>query len=102
MELRRRNFLTTPATTAATSPLTSAADKSARSRDWIGETPVTYPEPAWEVMDRRFSGRQFNALESARRYVQYRRQKVTERFQTGDREALEAKVRKARSNLQRK
>src|SRR6266516_3256257 len=32
-----------------------------RDRDWTGETPVTYPEPAFEVTDKRFTGRQGNA-----------------------------------------
>jgi gluconolactonase len=64
MELSRRKFLTaTAATTAAAtlSPLASAADKFGRDRDWTGVGTVTYPEPAWEVMDKRFSGRQGNA-----------------------------------------
>ena len=64
MGMSRRNFLVTAvasAATAATSPLVSAADKFARDRDWTGNTPVTYPEPAWEIMDQRFTGRQGNA-----------------------------------------
>ena len=61
--LSRRGFL---ATTAASASLlaTSAfagTDKFARDRDWTGEAPVTYPEPAWEVLDKRFAGRQGNA-----------------------------------------
>ncbi|WP_305075604.1 SMP-30/gluconolactonase/LRE family protein [Propionivibrio sp.] len=61
--LSRRGFL---ATTAASASLlaTSAfagTDKFARDRDWTGEAPVTYPEPAWEVLDKRFTGRQGNA-----------------------------------------
>ena len=64
METSRRNFLAvTMATvaTAATAPLASAADKFARDRDWTGDTPVTYPEPAWEVKEKRFTGVQGNA-----------------------------------------
>src|SRR5262245_36716463 len=64
METSRRTFLTTAAVmaaTAATAPLSSAADKFARDRDWTGETPITYPEPAWEVKDQRFTGMQGNA-----------------------------------------
>ena len=30
--------------------------KFARDRDWSGVNPVLYPEPAWEVIDRRFVG----------------------------------------------
>ena len=64
MEVSRRNFLAAAAATAtaaATAPLASAADKFGRDRDWTGETPVTYPEPAFEVHDKRFTGRQGNA-----------------------------------------
>ena len=64
METSRRNFLTAAAAmaaTATTAPLASAADKFARDRDWTGESPVTYPEPAWEVRDKRFTGMQGNA-----------------------------------------
>jgi gluconolactonase len=64
MDLHRRHFLATAAATAATaatSRLVSAADTFARDRDWTGNTPVTYPEPAWEIMDPRFTGRQGNA-----------------------------------------
>src|SRR6266478_4948794 len=64
METSRRNFLTAAAAmaaTAATAPLASAADKFARDRDWTGENPVTYPVPAWEVRDKRFTGMQGNA-----------------------------------------
>ena len=56
----RRDFLTrTAAATvvAAASPLVIAADKYGRDRDWTGNDPVTYPEPAWEVKDKRLSGR---------------------------------------------
>jgi len=64
MAMSRRNFLTVAAATAASAasaPLATAADKFARDRDWTGETPVTYPEPAWEVRDKRFTGVQGNA-----------------------------------------
>jgi gluconolactonase len=37
------------------------ADKFGRDRDWSGDTTVTYPEPAWEVTDKRFTARQGNA-----------------------------------------
>jgi phage terminase Nu1 subunit (DNA packaging protein) len=43
----------------------------------------------------------FDALECARRYVAYRRDKASERAQSGDKEALEAKLRKYRSNLEK-
>jgi len=64
METSRRTFLAATAATAATvaaAPLASAADKFARDRDWTGDTPVTYPEPAWDVRDKRFTGVQGNA-----------------------------------------
>src|SRR5437016_14149369 len=64
MEMNRRNFLATAgvaAATAAQPPLASAANKFGRDRDSTGETPVTYPEPAFEVTDKRFTGRQGNA-----------------------------------------
>ena len=61
----RRGFLATAAATvAAAAPAASAfagTDKFARDRDWSGNEPVTYPEPAFEVKDKRFSGRQGNA-----------------------------------------
>jgi len=63
----RRNFLATavaavavPAAATATSVF-AGTDKFARDRDWTGVQPVTYPEPAFEVMDKRFTGRQGNA-----------------------------------------
>jgi phage terminase Nu1 subunit (DNA packaging protein) len=43
----------------------------------------------------------FDALDCARCYVAYRRDKASERAQSGDREALEAKLRKYRSNLEK-
>jgi gluconolactonase len=64
MEMNRRNFLAATAATAAaaaTAPLASAADKFGRDRDWTGNVTVTYPEPAWEVLDKRFTARQGNA-----------------------------------------
>ena len=36
-------------------------DKYGRDRDWTGQTPVAYPEPAWEVLDPRFDGKQGNS-----------------------------------------
>lgn len=61
----RRDFMTRTAAAAATavaSPIVIAGtDKFGRDRDWTGNDPVTYPEPAWEVLDKRFSGRQGNA-----------------------------------------
>ena len=63
----RRNFLATavaavavPAAATATSVF-AGTDKFARDRDWTGVQPITYPEPAFEVMDNRFTGRQGNA-----------------------------------------
>lgn len=62
MDMTRRAFLTTAAVgTAAAAGNALALDKFGRDRDWTGNAPVTYPEPAWEVMDKRFSGRQGNA-----------------------------------------
>ena len=62
MELTRRAFLAgAAATTAAAATNVLAADKWGRDRDWTGEATVTYPEPAWEVFDKRFSARQGNA-----------------------------------------
>ena len=62
MERGRRNFLTAAAaTTAAVATDAFALDKWGRDRDWTGQVTVTYPEPAWEVMDKRFSARQGNA-----------------------------------------
>ena len=62
MDMTRRTFLTTAAIgTAAAASNALALDKFGRDRDWTGNTPVTYPEPAWEVKDKRFSGRQGNA-----------------------------------------
>ena len=60
----RRGFLASAAAgiAAATAGATASAnDKFHQNRDWTGNHPVTYPEPAFEVMDKRFSGRQGNA-----------------------------------------
>ena len=61
----RRGFLATAAASVAVAVPASSAfagtDKFARDRDWSGNEPVTYPEPAFEVKDKRFSGRQGNA-----------------------------------------
>jgi gluconolactonase len=64
MEVSRRSFLATAAAAAAataTAPLASASDKWGRDRDWTGVTPVTYPEPAWEIYDKGFTGSQGNS-----------------------------------------
>ena len=62
MEVTRRAFLTAAAaTTAAPAAGVVAVYKFALDRDLTGNEPVTYPEPAWEVMDKRFTGRQGNA-----------------------------------------
>jgi gluconolactonase len=39
----------------------SAQDPYGRDRDWSGVTPVSYPDPAWEILDDGFDGRQGNA-----------------------------------------
>lgn len=36
-------------------------DPYGRDRDWTGQVTVSYPEPAWEVVDERFTARQGNA-----------------------------------------
>ena len=62
MQSTRRSFLTAAAAgTAAVATQALALDKWGRDRDWTGNTPVTYPEPAFEVMDKKFKGRQGNA-----------------------------------------
>jgi gluconolactonase len=65
VRMSRRSFLTTAAASAAVAATASSAfagtDKFGRDRDWTGEETVTYPEPAFEVKDKRFSGRQGNA-----------------------------------------
>lgn len=59
----RRNFLASAAAfaTAYSAQAFGAMDKFGRDRDWSGETAVSYPEPAFEVLDKRFTGRQGNA-----------------------------------------
>ena len=63
--LSRRHFLSsTVASAAIVAPLSAAlsgTDKFARDRDWSGNDPVSYPEPAWEIKDKRFSGNQSNS-----------------------------------------
>ncbi|MEY3698835.1 MAG: hypothetical protein RL631_1488, partial [Pseudomonadota bacterium] len=61
--LARRGFLASAAAgvAAATATAAGAADKFQQNRDWTGNHPVTYPEPAFEVLDKRFTGRQGNA-----------------------------------------
>lgn len=62
MEKERRKFMTVAAAgTAALATNAFSADKFGRDRDWTGDATVTYPEPAFEVMDKSFSGRQGNA-----------------------------------------
>jgi gluconolactonase len=63
MEFTRRSFLATAAATAAATATSAFAgtDKFGRDRDWTGDDPVTYPEPAFEVLDKRFTGRQGNS-----------------------------------------
>ena len=64
LSLARRGFLASAAAgvAAATATVTASAnDKFQQGRDWTGNHPVTYPEPAFEVLDKRFSGRQGNA-----------------------------------------
>ena len=62
MDKGRREFLTAAAaTTAAMATSAHGADKFGRDRDWTGNETVTYPEPAFEVIDKRFTGRQGNA-----------------------------------------
>jgi hypothetical protein len=62
MPLTRRSFLATAAAgTAAAAGNALALDKWATDRDWTGNARVSYPEPAFEVMDKKFKGRQGNA-----------------------------------------
>ena len=65
VDLRRRGFLATAAATVAAAAPAGAAfaasDPFGRDRDWSGASPVTYPEPAFEVKDKRFSGKQGNS-----------------------------------------
>lgn len=63
VDMSRRKFLAAAGVCAASiAPLSSAlaeADKFARDRDWTGNGAVTFPDPAWEVKDKRFTGMQF-------------------------------------------
>ena len=63
--MSRRSFLATAAASAAVVASAGSAlagtDKFGRDRDWTGNETITYPEPAFEVKDKRFSGRQGNA-----------------------------------------
>jgi gluconolactonase len=64
MDSSKRGFLRAAAATAAaagTSAFGAGTDPFARDRDWTGRDTVTYPEPAFEVKDQRFTGRQGNA-----------------------------------------
>jgi len=63
MEISRRSFLTTAAATTAIAATICAGPwtNGDATRDWTGNTPVSYPEPAWEIMDKKFGGRQGNA-----------------------------------------
>jgi gluconolactonase len=62
MPVTRRSFLTATALgTAAAATQALALDKWATDRDWTGKVPVSYPEPAFEVLDKRFHGKQGNA-----------------------------------------
>jgi gluconolactonase len=59
-ELSRRRFLSAAAVSAAVAGSIGAAvagtDKFGRDRDWSGTVPEVYPDPAWEVKDKRFTG----------------------------------------------
>lgn len=63
--MSRRRFLAAAAASAAVVAPASAAfagtDKFGRDRDWTGNETISYPDPAFEVKDKRFSGLQFNA-----------------------------------------
>jgi gluconolactonase len=64
MGISRRGFLSGLAATAAGSLVSRpacAADKFARDRNWSGQEPVAYPEPAFEVFDERFTARVGNS-----------------------------------------
>jgi gluconolactonase len=65
ISMSKRNFLATAAASAAVAASARSAfagtDKFGRDRDWTGNETVTYPEPAFEVKDKRFSARQGNA-----------------------------------------
>ena len=63
--MSRRSFLSAAAASAAVAGTIGSAfagtDKFGRDRDWTGAEPVPYPDPAWEVKDKRFNGRLFQA-----------------------------------------
>jgi len=63
--MSRRRFLSAAAASAAMLAPGRAAqagtDKFGLDRDWTGNVPVAYPEPAFEVKDKRFVGKQSNA-----------------------------------------
>ena len=55
----RRTFLSAAAASAAAGSIATAAagtDRFGRDRDWSGTEPELYPDPAWEVKDKRFTG----------------------------------------------
>jgi gluconolactonase len=60
--LSRRKFLewslACPACILPGSSMFAATDKFGRDRDWARNEPVGFPDPAWEVKDNRFTGRQ--------------------------------------------
>lgn len=64
-DVSRRAFVTSAAAIgAAVTPLGAAmagTDRFGRDRDWSGGEPISYPDPAWEVKDPRFTGRLGNA-----------------------------------------
>jgi gluconolactonase len=55
----RRRFLSGAALAAAVGTGSALAlagtDRFGRDRDWSGADPVVYPDPAWEIKDRRFT-----------------------------------------------
>jgi gluconolactonase len=62
--LSRRSFVAVAAASAAAAlpaRVLAGTDKFGRDRDWSGNETVTYPEPAFEVKDKRFTGQQGNA-----------------------------------------
>lgn len=65
LALSRRGLLSAAATVAvAALPMRrslAGTDRFGRDRDWSGNQPVPYPEPAWEVKDARFTGNEDDA-----------------------------------------
>jgi gluconolactonase len=60
----RRGFLASAVAGVAATSVTiasAAEDTFHQNRDWTGNATVSYPEPAFEVLDKRFNGRQGNA-----------------------------------------